>query len=55
MKKSTKRYLLASAIFIGSLGLTLAWYDWKLFVIMMVFGWGVNLENQARVLERLGR
>lgn len=27
------------------------WYNWKLFVILILFGWALNLENHARNLH----
>lgn len=34
--------------FIISLGLCLLWYDWKLFVILIIFGTGMNWQNVSQ-------
>ena len=45
MKRRTKLQLLLIIIFIVSFIMTLSWYDWRLFVILLVFGWGNNLQK----------
>lgn len=54
MKRSTKWLLLETIVFIASGILALTWYDWKLFVILVVFVWANNLSLQRQRMERHG-
>ncbi|MBT8161440.1 MULTISPECIES: hypothetical protein [Arthrobacter] len=47
--------LLSTAVYTAMLAFTLVWYDWRLFVLMIAFGWAMNLENTAEQLRRLGQ
>lgn len=46
MESKVKKFIVLTIVWIGAVSLTLYWYDWKLLIILMLFGWGMNLENK---------
>ena len=40
--------LLIALIWIVTFGLILYWYDWKLLVILFLFGWAMNGDNSLK-------
>lgn len=48
MKKKTFQMVFVLLVFTLALYLSVHWYDWKLFIILILFGWGMNLENKVR-------
>jgi hypothetical protein len=45
MKIST-RTIISIIVAASSLALCLIWYDYKLFIILMLFGWALNIDNK---------
>ena len=54
MKKTAKRKLILNILSVVVYGLSvwtiLAWYDWKLLIIVLLFVWANNLTMKANSL-----
>jgi hypothetical protein len=46
--RELKRLAINLVVWIVAIVLILVWYDWKLLIILMMFGWGSNLENTRK-------
>jgi len=46
-----KRFILLTIIYGITIGLSLYWYDYKLIIILILFGWGINIENKSNTGE----
>jgi len=49
------RYLYGFIIFVAYTFCCFYWFDWKLFVVLMLFGWMMNVENKNKRIDRLER
>jgi len=53
MKLQVFRKILFTILYLTSLALCWIWYDWKLFIILMIFTWALNTENSYKKRERI--
>ena len=48
MEKLTFQFVLLILLWVIVIGLCLFWFDWKFLVIMLLFGWAMNLQNKRK-------
>lgn len=46
MSKKLFYSVMAFIIYAITIGLILHWYDWRLLIILMLFGWAMRLEDK---------
>lgn len=48
MKKRTRQTIILLILFSVSIFLIFYWFNWKLFIILLLWGWAVNLDNKIK-------
>jgi hypothetical protein len=47
-------HVLISIVYLVATGLILYWFDWRLLLVMIAFGWAMNLDNKRKRQDEEG-